>query len=96
MNTFFNKGSSESSGHSWKDWSPANLRRKKYPTFTCRKKKGVFRKQNSNLIQLQEELVRSKIVYIKNENQRAQEKHNKELELLNLNILIKSKELTKL
>lgn len=44
-------------------------------------------------LHLREELLKEQLIHIKNEERRAQEKHELEIELLRINILLKKKEL---
>lgn len=48
------------------------------------------------VLYLKEELLRNQISNVKNDERRAQEKHEKEIELINVNILIKKKELERM
>ncbi|KAG5878108.1 hypothetical protein JTB14_017975 [Gonioctena quinquepunctata] len=74
----------------WKDWSPAALKSKKHPLLTPRRKKAEDRnKKIENLLELREELVRQQIHHIIQEEKRAQEKHDREMNLLDLQINIK-------
>lgn len=50
-------------------------------------------KKMDDLLELREELISKQIWQIENEERRAQAKHEKEIELLNLDILIKRKQL---
>ncbi|KAG5891772.1 hypothetical protein JTB14_006960 [Gonioctena quinquepunctata] len=71
----------------WKDWSPAALKSKKHPLLTPRRKKAEDRnKKIENLLELREELVRQQIHHIIQEEKRAQEKHDREIKLLYLQI----------
>lgn len=75
----------------WKDWSPGALKAKKHPLLTPRKKKGEDRKKRiDNLLELREELVRQQIHHTQQEERRAQEKHEREMKLLEIKIKEKS------
>lgn len=92
---------------SWKSWSPRDLKTKKNPLLTPKKKVGT---QNTvkmdSVLTLREELLKNQLIHCKNEETRAkakhdqeearaQAKHEKEMRLLDLDIIIKEQELNK-
>lgn len=78
----------------WKDWSPGALKSKKHPILTPRKGRiGYRNKKIDDLLQLREELVIQQIHHVKQNERRAQEKHEMEMKLLEIEINIKQKSL---
>ncbi|KAG5864281.1 hypothetical protein JTB14_021256 [Gonioctena quinquepunctata] len=87
---YIDKEPKKNANGAWKDWSPAALKSKEHPLLTPRRKKDEDRnKKIENLLELREELVRQQIHHIIQEEKRAQEKHDREMKLLDLQINIK-------
>lgn len=58
--------------------------------------KETMNKKLDGTLDLREQLLRQQILFTQNEEKRAQDKHLKEMELLELNIKIKKKQLEQL
>lgn len=80
------KGEIPEKENTWKNYTPKNLKEKKHKKLSVYNKPAPNIHERNSLYELKQKYFQQKLQNLQNEDIRKQEKHNKEMELLQIQI----------